>query len=96
MAFKVIISPVAKSNVKDAVKYYKDEVSIKVAQKFIEDYEQTVKRIRQNPYFKIYYKDFRGLMFRKFPYIIFYEIYDKTILVKAVFNALQDTKKRPK
>jgi len=96
MAFKVIASPVAKSNVREAVTYYKKEVSNKVAQKFIEDYEQTIQRIKQNPYFQIYYKDFRGLTMRKFPYIIFYQISDDIILVKAVFNALQNTKKRPK
>lgn len=96
MAFKVIVSPVAKSNVIEAASYYKKEVSNKVAQKFVEDYEQTIQRIRQNPYFQIYYKDFRGLTMRKFPYIVFYQVAGDTILVKAVFNGLQDTKKRPK
>ncbi|GGG53949.1 type II toxin-antitoxin system RelE/ParE family toxin [Epilithonimonas arachidiradicis] len=96
MAFKVIVSPVAKSNVREAASYYKREVSNKVAQKFVEDYGQTIQRIRQNPYFQIYYKDFRGLTMRKFPYIVFYQVSVDTILVKAVFNGLQDTKKRPK
>ncbi|AZI56581.1 type II toxin-antitoxin system RelE/ParE family toxin [Epilithonimonas vandammei] len=96
MAFKVIVSPIAKSNVREAASYYKKEVSDKVARKFIEDYAQTIVRIKQNPYFQIYYKDFRGLTMRKFPYIIFYQVSDDIIFVKAVFNALQDTKKRPK
>lgn len=96
MAFKVIVSTAAKSNVREAASYYKKEVSDKVARKFIEDYEQTIVRIKQSPYFQIYYKDFRGLTMRKFPYIIFYRVSGDTILVKAVFNALQDTKKRPK
>ena len=96
MAFKVFVSPIAKSNVREAAYYYKKEVSDKVARKFIEDYEQTIVRIKQNPYFQIYYKDFRGLTMRKFPYIIFYQVSDDIIFVKAVFNTLQDTKKRPK
>ena len=96
MAFKVIVSPIAKSNVREAAYYYQKEVSDKVARKFIEDYEQTIVRIKQNPYFQIYYKDFRGLTMRKFPYVIFYQVSDDIIFVKSVFNALQDTKKRPK
>ncbi|WP_312765013.1 hypothetical protein [Epilithonimonas sp.] len=42
MAFKVIVSTAAKSNVREAASYYKKEVSDKVARKFIEDYEQTI------------------------------------------------------
>lgn len=96
MAFKVIVSPVAKSNVREAASYYKKEVSNRVAQKFVEDYEETIQKIKRNPYFQIYYKDFRGLTMRKFPYIIFYQVSEDKILVKAVFNGLQDIKKRPK
>lgn len=98
MAYKVKISPVAKIDVRKAVAYYKKEASSKVAQNFIEDYELTLKKIIRNPFFQIYYKDFRGLTFSKYPYIIFYQIDEtnKFILIKAVFNASQDIRKRPK
>ena len=98
MAYEVMISPIAKADVRKAVAYYKKEASLKVAQNFVEDYELTLKKIAQNPFFQIYYKDFRGLTFSKYPYIIFFQIDEtnKLILVKAVFNASQDIGKRPK
>ena len=98
MAYNVRISPLAKADVRKAVAYYKKEASLKVAQNFVADYELTLKKISQNPFFQIYYKDFRGLTFSQYPYIIFYQIDEtnKFILVKAVFNASQDIGKRPK
>lgn len=97
MAYNVKISPVAKANVRKAVAYYKREASLKVAQNFVKDYELALTRISQNAFFQIYYKDFRGLPFTKYPYIIFYQIHEnnKLILVKAVFNASQNIGKRP-
>ena len=98
MGFKVKISPIANTNVKQAVAYYKKEASAKIARNFVKDYQLTVQKIIRNPYFQIYYKDFRGLPLKDYPYIIFYQIDQakKLILVKAVFNAKQNTKKRPK
>jgi addiction module RelE/StbE family toxin len=97
MGFKAVVSPVAKADVRKAVAYYKKEASEKVAQNFVKDYEQTVLMIQQNPFFQIYYKDYRGFPMKKYPYIILYKVDEKEnlILIKAVFNAHQDTKKRP-
>ena len=97
MKFKIKISDEARKNIKDSAAYYKDKASIKVAQDFILDYEFTLKKIIQNPYFQIYYKNFRGLPMKKYPFIIFYQIDEenKLILVNAVFNAKQNTEKRP-
>lgn len=98
MAYKAIVSPIAKADIKRAVAYYKKKASLKIAQNFLKDYELTLQKIVENPLFKIYYKDFRGLLLlKKYPYIIFYQIdHDKKlILIKAVFNAKQDTRKRP-
>jgi hypothetical protein len=61
MAYNVKISLVAKADVRKAVAFHKKEASLKVARNFVEDYELTLKKIVQNPFFQIYYKDFRGL-----------------------------------
>lgn len=97
MAYKVVISTIAKSNIRDALVYYKNVVSLKVAQNFVKDYENTLLKITQNPFFQLYYKDFRGLVLKKFPYIIFYQVDEpnKIIIIKAVFNTHQNTFKRP-
>jgi len=97
MGYKAIISPVAKFNVREAVAYYKKVASLKVAQNFVKDYELTLQTILRSPFFKIYYKDFRGLPFKKYPYVIFYQIDEeqKLIYVKGVLHGRQNTSKRP-
>ena len=52
MNYKIRISSLAKSHIKEAVSYYKKEASLKVAQNFVTDYEQTLQKIKQNPFFK--------------------------------------------
>jgi hypothetical protein len=44
MNFKVWISPIAKDNVREATNYYKKEISLKVAQNFLKDYELPYKK----------------------------------------------------
>lgn len=97
MAYKIRVSPNAKLDIREAVAYYKKKASVKVAQNFVKDYEQTLEKIMQNPFFHVYYKDFRGLSLKKYPYVIFYKIdqEQKLILINAVFQANQDTNKRP-
>lgn len=97
MDFKIKISAEARRNVKDSAAYYKNKASLKVAQNFILDYESTLKKIIQNPYFQNYYKNFRGLPMKKYPFIIFYQIDEenKLILINADFNAKQNPEKRP-
>ena len=44
-----------------------------------------------------YYKNFRGLPLKKFPYIIFFQVDEirKLISINAVFQGNQDIDKRP-
>ena len=97
MDYKIRISPIAKANIKDAVSYYKNKASTKVALNFVKDYEQTLQKIKQNPFYQIYYKNFRGLPFKKYPYIIFFQVDEnkKLISINAVFQGNQNIDKRP-
>ena len=81
MNYKIRISSLAKSHIKEAVSYYKKEASLKVAQNFVKDYEQTLQKIKQNPFFQRYYKNFRGLPLKKYPYIIFYQVDENRKLI---------------
>lgn len=51
MTYRVIISAYAKDNIKDAVAYYKNKVSAKVAAEFIKDYELALKKNKTNTTF---------------------------------------------
>ncbi len=97
MDYKIRISPIAKANIKEAVSYYKKEASLKVAENFVKDYELALQKVKQNPFFQIYYKNFRGLPLKKFPYIIFFQVDEirKLISINAVFQGNQNIDKRP-
>ncbi|WP_447951799.1 hypothetical protein [Chryseobacterium koreense] len=54
MAYKIRVSPNAKLDIRDAVAYYKKKASVKVAQNFVKDFEVTLGKINQNPFFEVY------------------------------------------
>ena len=50
MTYKIIVSPVASKNLDNALNYYLEEVSKKVAADFLKDYNQTYKALKKNPF----------------------------------------------
>ena len=50
MNYKVIVSPIASKNIEDAVEYYSQKVSQKVALDFLNDYKMTYKALQKNPF----------------------------------------------
>jgi toxin ParE1/3/4 len=98
MAYKIKVSPHAKRNIKNAIKYYQIYANDIVVGNFIQEIERTYRILSTFPFFKIYYKNFRGLPLSNFPFILFFEIDEdkKIILVKALFNTYQNTDKYPK
>lgn len=89
------MTPDAEKNLDDAVFYYKNFVSRKVAQLFLADYRKTYRDILKTKYFRFFFQNFRGKPMKKFPYIIFYTIDEdlKIIVIKAIFNTNQDSEK---
>lgn len=98
MDYKVSVSPIAAANIREAVAYYKENTTLKVAQNFVIAYQVNVEKIKQNPFYQVYYKNFRGKPMKKFPYIIFYTLNEqyKIIYIKAVFNTYKNPTKYPK
>ncbi|MGB6093945.1 MAG: type II toxin-antitoxin system RelE/ParE family toxin [Moheibacter sp.] len=98
MTYEIVITPVAQNHIEDAINYYKNKASNKVAGMFIDDYKKTFRDIQKVLYFKIFFENFRGKPMKKFPFIVFYTLDEqqKIIFIKAVFNTHQDTNKYPK
>jgi hypothetical protein len=67
----------------------------KVASDFVAEYQKALTTIRKQPFFRIFYKDFRGYPLKKYPFIVFYQIQEKEklILVKSVFHTAQNPDK---
>jgi plasmid stabilization system protein ParE len=94
MEFKITISPLADVDVADAYQYYAD-VSLKVLKDFDIEIEASYKALEQNPFFKVRYKNVRGLPLKNFPFIIFYTLdeVNQTVEIRSVFNTHQDPAK---
>ncbi|CAM3816000.1 Type II toxin-antitoxin system RelE/ParE family toxin [Flavobacterium branchiophilum] len=97
MNYKIIVSPIASKNIKNAVSYYVEEVSKKVANDFIKDFKKTYKTLQKNPFCQFHDNNYRFLPFSKFPYIAFFIVDEpsKTVFLNAVFHTSQNPEKYP-
>ena len=97
MIYKIIVSPIACQNIENAIEYYIDKVSKKVAADFLKDYRKTYKTLQINPFYQFHDNNYRFLPFDKFPYVAFYIVDEpsNTIFLNAVFHTSQNPDKYP-
>ena len=97
MNYKIIVSPIASKNVEDAVEYYIENATKKVALDFLKEYRKTYKTLETNPFYQFHDNNYRFLPFDKFPYIAFFIVDEtsKTVFLNAVFHTSQDPTKYP-
>lgn len=97
MAFKVIISDEAKLDLENSYLYYREKANKKVADNFIKDFRKSIKIISDNPYFKIWFEDFKAKPLSKYPFLIFFSVDKKEniILIARVFHTSQNPEKHP-
>jgi plasmid stabilization system protein ParE len=94
MDFNLVISPLAELDIAEAYAHYAD-ISFEVLSNFDKEIEVVYQILEKNPFFKIRYKNVRGLPLKNFPYIIFYTLdeLDKNVEIRSVFNTNQHPKK---
>jgi hypothetical protein len=97
MIFKIIFTPDAENDIQNASDYYFNRVSQKVGLSFFTDLNSSLDSIEQNPYYQTRVKNFRALPLKKFPYILFFELFEENKIVKviALFNTYQTPEKYP-
>jgi len=63
---------------------------------FLNCIEAAIQSIMENPLiYQLYYANFHGCVVRRFPFLIFYTIEDKAIVIHSIFDSRQDTESRP-
>jgi hypothetical protein len=74
-----------------AKKYYEHQ-QIGLGKRFNKNVIQTLKLIKLNPYFRIYYNDIRCIQVGKFPYLIHYSIDsdNNIIIIQALICTYRD------
>lgn len=91
--YNILLKEEAKADIKEAYDYYENQ-SKNLGYYFILDIENTLKDIQKAPRgYTSKYKPYRKIPLSIFPFIIMYELVDKTALIYLVFNTNQDSKK---
>jgi plasmid stabilization system protein ParE len=96
MAFKVIFSPEALTDVFEAMEWYEEQQE-NLGNRFYEDLISTMGYTITHPHSFSKKKDnFRELALTTFPYVIIYEIIDDIVIISAVFHSSQNPEKKPR
>jgi toxin ParE1/3/4 len=92
MAYTVYITPSAINDIEEALEYYNDKVT-NMGFRFTDDVDNNLQSIAQNPHaFAKRYKNVRGKLLNKFPYLILYQINEPIsgIEIIRLFNTYQN------
>ena len=85
-AYTLLISDDAEDDINDAIEWYRLANS-GLETKFIKTVEACLESVSRNPdQYPIVYKDVRRALLRKFPYGVFYFVFDDTVVIQACFH----------
>lgn len=86
MPIEVIFTPAAEDDVAAAYAWY-EERRVGLGEDFLSRIEAAVETVGRNPdaYAKVY-EDFRRVLIRRFPHVLFYEHSHDVVTVYAVFH----------
>lgn len=86
--FKLYVLDRVTDELDDAVNYYNSKQN-GLGKRFYLEYKKTLKTIKLNPYYRVYYDDIHCLQVGKFPYLIHYFVdkQNKNITVHALICA---------
>ena len=81
--FKVIYRKRAENQIENIVEWYFGK-NVGTAVKFINELDYLIDLLSINPYFATKYLDVKCVPFKKFPYLIFYRIDEKKMVVRII------------
>ena len=95
MDYKLSLREEAKRHITKGFVYY-EEKSIGLGTRFVNEVEEILDYIEKYPrHYQIKYKNYREGILKVFPFVIIYEIFDREIIVYAVFPTKDNPNKKP-
>ena len=92
MIYKILLLPRAFYDVKEINLFYKS-ININLLKKFNTNLKREIGLIKKNPLiFQIRYDNFRVVKIKDFPYLIHFEIYEKSVIIDAIYHSSRDSK----
>jgi hypothetical protein len=93
VSYLITIDALATIELQEAVAYY-EEISFGLGFKFIEDFEILLNKIAKRPLSFAFFDEFhRRAFLSHFPYIIFFEVINDTILIARIRHTSRDNQK---
>lgn len=95
--YDIVIEDRADIELMGAIEYYQSLNITGLVEKFLNDYRKTLFNIQQSKFFVKKIDEFRVIPFERFPYIVFYKVYEveQTIQIVSIFNSYQNPIKYP-
>ena len=96
MSYKLVILDRAQEEIDQAYDYY-SQISSGVLRSFDEQLEKVYQSLEANPFYEIRYGKLRALPFKKFPFVVFFAVNEKskTVYIYSVFHSSQNPEKYP-
>jgi len=93
MAKSLIILLEAELDITEAYDWYQER-ELGLGEEFLRCIDASIQTIKRNPEIYVFaYEKYRRALVRRFPYAIFYEYFEDTITVYAVFHCSQNANK---
>ena len=93
MAKNLILLPEAEQDITEAYYWYQER-ELGLGEEFLRCIDASIQFIERNPEIYVFaHEQYRRALVRRFPYAIFYESFEETITVYAVFHCSQNSKK---
>jgi plasmid stabilization system protein ParE len=90
MKWIATIRPRAKADLQEAHEWYEKQYP-GLGDQFLADLTEAFQRLEANPErFPLYYRDFRRVLARRFPYKIFFRISGQYLIVFRILHGAQD------
>jgi plasmid stabilization system protein ParE len=90
MKWLVLVRPEAESDLVTARGWY-EERRPGLGAEFLDEIARALRELAQDPeQSRLYYRNFRRVLLRRFPYKVFYQVIDRRIVVFRVLHAKQD------
>ncbi len=94
MKYRILIRPAAEADLQDARRYY-EERRAGLGDEFITLARQAIRSLEDQPQRRpFYYREFRRLLTRRFPYKVFYLVESDRVIVFRILHAKQDHPRR--
>lgn len=92
MSLSIVLSPAAQEEFDEAIDWYEQQ-SAGLGVEFLNRVEESFDLISATPEaYPIVFAEMRRIVVRKFPYLIFYRVEPKQIVVLAIFHSKREPK----